>query len=306
MIFAAIDIGSNAARLLFANVFEFKNKAYVEKATLIRIPTRLGKDVYSNNKISRKRADNLIKTLKAFKLLIDVYNPVDFAACATAAMREAENGEEVLSRIKTEAGFGVRLIDGIEEANIIRRTNKLTFDHPYGISLYIDVGGGSTDVSLLKDDRVVSVKSFKIGTLRLLSNKVKDSEWKRLEKWLTEIDPTIIRDGKINVVGSGGNINKLNKLYGNPANFLLKTSELKNAFKYLKSFSLEERIEKLGLRPDRADVIVPAARIFLFILKIINAKSLLVPKIGLADGLIYQLYEEFKTDQRKFSGEIEK
>jgi len=295
---------------MFANVFEFKSKIYVEKATLVRIPTRLGKDVYSINKISSKRADKLIKTLKAYKLLIDVYNPVGFAACATAAMREAENGEEILNRIKTEAGFGVRLIDGIEEANIIRRTNKLTFEHPHGISLYIDVGGGSTDVSLLENDRVVSVRSFKIGTLRLLSGKVKETEWERLKKWLMEIDSKPdsyrARDGKINVVGSGGNINKLNKLYGNPADFSLKTTELKNAYNYLKSFSLEERIEKLGLRPDRADVIVPAARIFLFILKIINVKSLLVPKIGLADGLIYQLYEEFKTDPRKFAGEIEK
>ena len=289
MIFAAIDIGTNAARLLFANVFEFKDKAFVEKATLVRIPTRLGKDVYSINKITKQRADNLIKTLKAFKLLIDVYNPVSFAACATAAMREAENGEEILKRINTEAGFSVRLIDGIEEANIIRQTNKLAFEHPHGLSMYVDVGGGSTDISLMKNDDILSVKSFKIGTLRLLSKKVKKSEWDRLESWLMEFKEDF---GKINVVGSGGNINKLNKLYGDPASFIMKVSQLKNAYKYLKGFSLEERIEKLGLRPDRADVIVPAAKIFLYISKIIEVKSILVPKIGLADGLIYQLFEE--------------
>lgn len=293
MIFAAIDIGSNAARLLFANVFEFKDKAYVEKATLVRIPTRLGKDVYTINKISVKRADNLIKTLKAFKLLIDVYDPQGFVACATAAMREAENGEEILKRINSEAGLSVRLIGGIEEANIIRQTNKLAFEHPHGLSMYIDVGGGSTDVSLLKDDEVISVKSFKIGTLRLLSKKVKKSEWDRLESWLMEFREDF---GSINVVGSGGNINKLNKLYGNPSSFVMKTSQLKNAYKFLKGFSLEERIEKLGLRPDRADVIVPAAKIFLFISKIIKVKSILVPKIGLADGLVYKLYaEKIKT-----------
>lgn len=294
MIYAAIDIGSNAARLLFANVFELTNKVYVEKATLVRIPTRLGKDVYSINRISDERAENLIKTLQAYKTLIEVYNPVSSAACATAAMREAENGLELLERIRKEVGLNVRLIDGIEEANIIRRTNKLTFEHPHGISMYIDVGGGSTDISLLSEDNLVSVKSFKIGTLRLLSKKVKKQEWDRLEEWLLGFKNEF---GKINVVGSGGNINKLNKMYGNSFDFTLKTDELKNAYKKLKDFTLEERIEKLGLRPDRADVIVPAAKIFLFILKIINSKSLLVPKIGLADGLIYQLYEQHKINQ---------
>ncbi|MEZ5195919.1 MAG: Ppx/GppA family phosphatase [Bacteroidales bacterium] len=292
MIFAAIDIGSNAARLLFANVFELNGKAYVEKATLVRIPTRLGKDVYSINRISDRRADNLIKTLNAFKTLIEVYDPVASAACATAAMREAENGLELLQRIRAEVGMNVRLIDGIEEANIIRRTNKLTFEHPHGFSMYIDVGGGSTDISLLLEDNLVSVKSFKIGTLRLLSKKVKKQEWELLKEWLLGFKNEF---GKINVVGSGGNINKLNKMYGNSFDFTLKTDELKSAYKKLKDFTLDERIEKLGLRPDRADVIVPAAKIFLYILKIIKVKSLLVPKIGLADGLIYQLYEKHKN-----------
>lgn len=292
MIYAAIDIGSNAARLLFANVFELNSKVYVEKATLVRIPTRLGKDVYSINRISDDRAENLLKTLRAYKTLIEVYKPVSFAACATAAMREAENGQEILERIRSEVGLNVRLIDGIEEANIIRRTNKLTFEHPHGISMYIDVGGGSTDISLLSEDKLISVKSFKIGTLRLLSKRVKKQEWERLDEWLKEFK---VDFGKINVVGSGGNINKLNKMYGNSFDFTLKTEELKSAYKKLKDFSLEERIEKLGLRPDRADVIVPAAKIFLFILKIIQVKSLLVPKIGLADGLIYQLYEKHKN-----------
>jgi exopolyphosphatase/guanosine-5'-triphosphate,3'-diphosphate pyrophosphatase len=291
MIFAAIDIGSNAARLLFANVFESEKKIYVEKATLVRIPTRLGKDVYTNNKISKKRADKLIKTLKAFKLLIDVYKPVDFAACATAAMREAVNGEELINRIKDEAGLDVRLVTGIEEADIIRQTNKIEFKHPDGLSMYIDVGGGSTEISVLLNDVVLGVTSFKIGTLRILSEKVKKSEWKRLENFLMEYKEHF---GSINVVGSGGNINKINKIYGTPSTYTLKTSELMYALNHLESFSLEERIQKLGLRPDRADVIVPAAKIFLFIIKIIKAKSLFVPKIGFADGLIYQLYENRK------------
>ncbi len=289
MIFAAVDIGSNAARLLFANVFETRKKVYVEKATLVRIPTRLGEDVYSGNVISDIRANNLIKTLTAFKLLIDVYSPVDYDACATAAMREAVNGMEVLQRIRNEVGFNVRLIDGIEEANIIRRTNKLGFEQPDNLTMYVDVGGGSTDISVLNNNDILDVKSFKIGTIRLLKNKVKESEWERLHELLKRYSDDF---GSINVVGSGGNINKINKLYGDPASFTLTFDQLKDAYYYLKDFSLDERISKLGLRPDRADVIVPAAEIFMFIMNIIQSNNILVPKIGLADGLVYQLYEK--------------
>ena len=292
MIFAAIDIGTNAARLLFANVFELEDKIFVEKATLVRIPTRLGVDVYSINRISDKRAENLLKTLTAFKLLIEVYNPIAFDACATAAMREAENGLEVLERIRNEAGFNVRMIDGIEEANIIRRTNKIGFEHPHDVSMYIDVGGGSTDISVLKGNEILGVRSFKIGTLRLLQEMVDDQEWERLHEWLKEFRDMF---GQLNVIGSGGNINKLNKLFGDPISFTLTTDQLSDAFYFLKDFSLEERMAKFGLRPDRADVIVPAAEIFLYILNIIDVNKILVPKIGLADGLVYQLYEKYKN-----------
>jgi len=291
MLFAAIDIGSNAARLLFGNVFEMKSKIFVEKATLVRIPTRLGKDVYKDNRISEKRADRLIKTLNAYRLLIEVYNPIAYDACATAAMREADNGMEVLQRIKEEAKFNVRLIDGVTEANIIRRTNKIGFEHPQNLTMYVDVGGGSTDISVLDGDELKAVESFKIGTLRILSSKVSKNEWERLEKWLKKFKGYF---GEINIVGSGGNINKINKLYGDPFHYTLTHKNLKYAYKFLKSYPLEERIEKLGLRPDRADVIVPAAKIFLFIIDILKVNSILVPKIGLADGLIYHLYEKHK------------
>ena len=291
MILAAIDIGSNAARLLFANVFETDGKVFVEKATLVRIPTRLGEDVYTINRISDEKAGNLIKTLRAYKLLIDVYKPVDFDACGTAAMREAENGEEVLNKIKQEAGFDIRLIDGEEEANIIRHTHKIGFEESKDYSLYIDVGGGSTDVSISKNGNILEVKSFKIGTLRLLKDKVKNKEWERLRKWLKRYKEHF---GRLHVIGSGGNINKINKIFGDPATFTLTLENLKRAYKYLNKFSLEERIEIMGLRPDRADVIVPAAEIFLFIMKIINAGEVIVPKIGLADGLVFQLYEKYR------------
>lgn len=290
MIFAAIDIGTNAARLLFANVFEIKNQIYVEKATLVRIPTRLGEDVYTVNRISDKREKNLVKTLKAFKLLIDVYNPVDYDACATAAMREAENGMDILKRVQKELGLKVRLIDGQEEATIIRRTNKIGFKQPSDLSLYIDVGGGSTDISLVEKDRIVQVKSFKIGTLRILKGKVKKKEWQKLKTFLNKHKDNF---GKFHLVGSGGNINKINKLYGDPVHFTLTMQKLEQAYSYLKDFTVEERISKLGLRPDRADVIVPAAEIFIYIMNTVKAKEILVPKIGLADGLVYQLFERY-------------
>ena len=294
MLFAGIDIGSNAARLLFANVFEIEKKVYVEKATIVRIPTRLGEDVYSINKITTERADNLIKTLNAFRLLIEVYKPVDYDICATAAIREATNGQVIIERIKKETGFEVRTIDGIEEANIIRQTNIIGFDHPHDLTLYIDVGGGSTDISMLDGDTVLDVKSFKLGALRMLKGKDDEKEWDRLEKWLNKIS---VNHDHINIVGSGGNINKINKLYGDPFHRTLSYENLKKAYKYLKGFSLDERIDKLGLRPDRADVIVPAAKIFLFVMKTIRAEAVLVPKIGLADGLVYQLYVNHKSSK---------
>lgn len=296
MLFAAIDIGSNAARLLFANVFEIEQKIFVEKATLVRIPTRLGKDVYNINRITDKRADKLIKTLHAYRLLIEVYKPVAYDACATAAMREAENGLEILDRVKEEAGFNVRTIDGITEANIIRRTNKLGFEHPEKLTMYIDVGGGSTDISIVDGESILDVRSFKIGTLRILSGKMDKKEWNRLEKWLKQFKKYY---GKLNLVGSGGNINKINKLYGDPFHYTLSFENLVYAHKFLKGFSLMDRIEKLGLRPDRADVIVPAAKIFIYIMQMVKSDSILVPKIGLADGLIYQLYEKHKLNLAK-------
>lgn len=291
MLFAGIDIGSNAARLLFANVFELENKIYVEKATLVRIPTRLGEDVYGIGKISDIKADNLIKTLTAFRLLIEVYKPVAWDVCATAAIREATNGQEILKQIQKDAGFKVRMIDGIEEANIIRQTNIIGFEHPHNLTLYIDVGGGSTDISVLNGDQVLDVKSFKLGALRMIKGKDDEKEWDRLEKWLKKIKTD---RRKVNIVGSGGNINKINKLYGDPFHLTLTLDNLKKAYKHLKDFSVEERVDKLGLRPDRADVIVPAAKIFLFVMKTIKAESVLVPKIGLADGLVYQLYMKHK------------
>jgi len=296
MIFAAIDIGSNAVRLLFANAYDKDEQVHVEKATLIRIPIRLGKDVYKNNTISKKRGNNLIKTLKAFKLLIDVYKPVGFVACATAAMREATNGPELLKRIKIETGIEVRTVDGLEEAEIIRTTNFFTTPEGKTLTMYADLGGGSTEISVVDEKQVIDARSFKIGTIRLLNKKVGEEQWNEMKEWLLQFKNDF---GKINIIGSGGNINKITKIYGNTINNTISYDQLKFAHKHLKSFSLKDRVEKLGLRPDRADVIVPAAKVYMFIAQMVQSGSILAPKIGLADGLIHQQYLAFKLQKGK-------
>lgn len=295
MIFGAIDIGSNAVRLMFANVFEKNEKVLVEKASLIRIPIRLGKDVYKNNTISEKRGENLLKTMKAFKLLLEVYKPLDYVACATAAMREATNGPQIIKKIEKEAGIKIRTITGLEEAEIIRSISGFQLPEGKTKTMYIDLGGGSTEISVLAEDKVVDARSFKIGTLRILNKKVPKSEWDEMAKWLGSFKADF---GKINVIGSGGNINKINKLFGNPSQGILSFQDLEYASKYLRSFTLKQRVQDLGLRPDRADVIVPASAVFIFITKLIRAESLLVPKIGLVDGLIHNLYLSYEKKRK--------
>lgn len=290
MIFAAIDIGSNAVRLLFSNAYLHHNKIRIEKATLIRIPIRLGIDVYNTGKISRERYKKLLKTMKAFRHLIDVYSPYDYAACATAAIREASNGKEIIKKIKKHTGIKINILDGLEEASIIRSSDIHLNLPDRKFKVYVDLGGGSTEISITSEENLIAAKSFRLGTLRLLSQKVEDAVWEELKNWLTSYanDPQ-----SINLIGSGGNINKLAKLYGNNDGTYLPVAKLEYALNHLKSYSLLERIEILGLRPDRADVIVPAAEIFLFISRILMVDAIFVPKIGVADGLIYQMFEKY-------------
>ncbi len=295
MLFASIDIGSNAVRLLFANVYVSDLQIpTAAKATLVRIPLRLGEDVFKTGKVSEERTQKLIKTLEAFKLLIDVYNPISFEACATAAMREASNNTEIIERIKNEAALNVRIIDGLEEANIIRSSNNMDFNNDYKTTMYIDVGGGSTEISILKDHKFVTCNSFNIGTVRILNKKVEEDSWDQMKDWLSIFKKDL---GRINCVGTGGNINRLTKLYGDQIENTLSFAQLKFAYKQLKAIPLKERIEKMGMRPDRADVIVPAAKIFQTIMKAAGVESLIAPKVGLADGLIYRLYERYEKEK---------
>jgi len=292
MLFASIDIGSNAVRLLFSNVYLTENKPFASKATLVRIPLRLGEDVFLKGKITEQRIEKLINTMKAFKLLIDVYKPLLYEACATAAMREAENRHEIIDRIKHHSNIDVRIIDGLEEANIIRTSNNLDFSNSYQTTMYIDVGGGSTEISILKNHTFIRSSSFNIGTVRLLNEKVNEKEWNNLKKWLSQYKNEF---GRILCIGTGGNINRLTKLYGSQADNSLNYQQLQYAYKQLKNTPLQDRIEKMGLRPDRADVIVPAAKIFLTIMNAASIDSLIAPKVGLADGLIYKLYEKYTS-----------
>jgi exopolyphosphatase / guanosine-5'-triphosphate,3'-diphosphate pyrophosphatase len=294
MLFASIDIGSNAVRLLFANVFENKNRASADKASLIRIPIRLGLDVFNDGRISKEKADNLVKTMEAFKLLLEVYQPLAFAACGTAAMREASNSREILDRVLNETGIEVRIINGQEEAGIISALNSISINKQFGTTMYVDVGGGSTEISVMAGERFINSSSFNIGTLRLLCDKVEQSEWNKMEDWLR---PYQLKPGHINVVGSGGNINKLTKLYGSTTNNTVTLNELEYAYDHLGKMTMQERIETMGLRPDRADVIVPASDIFVRILKWAHQDYVIAPKIGLADGLVLQLFHEYSVSE---------
>lgn len=291
MLFSSIDIGSNAVRLLFANVYESKAGPVTEKASLIRIPIRLGMDVFNIGRISDQKADDLVKTMQAFKLLIDVYQPISYRVAATSAMREAANNVEVMERVKQEAGLEIGMIDGIEEANIISSLSNVFVNKNFSKTIYVDVGGGSTEISVLDGDRFMTSNSFRIGTIRLLADKVDETEWENMRKWLNQFKADF---GRMNCIGSGGNINKITKLYGYPINNMINFDQLQYAYKQLNSLSLEARIERMGLRPDRADVIVPAARIFIKILKWTDINVIIAPKIGLADGLVLLQYKEMK------------
>jgi exopolyphosphatase/guanosine-5'-triphosphate,3'-diphosphate pyrophosphatase len=289
MIFAAIDIGSNAGRLLFSSVVDVNGIPKAEKASLIRIPLRLGFDVFANGYISEEKIIDLINTLKAFKLLIDVYKPVAYRACATSAMRDALNRYDIINRIKSEVGIDLEVIDGIKEAKFITANNEAFTNEKIPYMMFIDVGGGSTEISLLHSNNLIDSESFNIGTIRLLNNGVTEAEWNRMSYWLEQYKPIY---SKLHLVGSGGNINKIKKLYGSLTDEFVSFERIKHAYKDLRKISVEERIISLNLRPDRADVIVPAAEIFLYIQKVIKIDKIFIPRIGLADGIIYSLYHK--------------
>jgi exopolyphosphatase/guanosine-5'-triphosphate,3'-diphosphate pyrophosphatase len=287
VIYGAIDIGSNAGRLLIGNVIETAKGPSVKKILLTRVPLRLGEDVFTDKKISKERLKKLIKTIRAYKNLMDVYDVSYYKAVATSAMREAENRKEVIKEVKNETGVELDVIDGDTEAEIIFSnfsTQKLDNSKSY---LYIDVGGGSTEVSLLSKGEKVASRSFKIGTIRMLKDKVADDRWIEMKNWLKELNSK----ENLMAIGTGGNINRVLKIHKSDSN-ILNYAEIKKVQAYIASYSFEDRVDVLGLRPDRADVILPATDIYLAIMKYAGVNEMMIPKIGLTDGLIYSLHLE--------------
>ena len=286
--YAAIDIGSNAVRLLIANIIEQKGKpVQFKKNSLVRVPIRLGADVFIKQKISKENTQRMLDTMLAFKLLMKSHKVVKYKACATSAMRESQNGKQVVERILKESGINIDIIGGEEEAAIIAATDLHKYIDPNKTYLYVDVGGGSTEFTFFDQGKPVTSKSFKIGTVRLLNDMVLKESWIELEQWITA---NVKAYEKIAVIGSGGNINKIFKISGKALGKPLTYFYLTTYYNTLQSYSYEERITELDLNQDRADVIIPAMRIYLFAMKWSGAKHIYVPKIGLADGIIKSIY----------------
>lgn len=287
MIFAAVDIGSNAMRLLFCRVYEVNGKPHFNKEELIRLPIRLGEDVFLNGKISERKAEKLTTAMRGFRELIKVYEVDAFRAVATSAMRDASNGDEVIARIKKEADLDVEIIDGKLEAQLVFSNHIEQLLNPKHAYLYIDVGGGSTELTLYYNHKVVAAKSFNIGTVRMLLDKVEKDEWDNLKDWIKKNTYGI---RPLHAIGSGGNINKIFKMT-KKENKNLSYNKLKGIHEMLNSYTFAERVEVLGLKPDRADVIVHASKIFITIMKTADIEDIFVPQIGLSDGIVHELYD---------------
>ena len=290
---AAIDIGSNAARLLITEVIEHNsNNPQFNKLNLIRVPLRLGFDVFENGLISTEKTTMLIQTLKAFRHLISAYEVDAIKACATSAMRDAKNSDKIIAIIKKETGLDVEVITGEMEANLVYENHiaeNMDKDHSY---MYIDVGGGSTEVSIFGNGKLSAKKSFNIGTIRLLKNSVTENVWDEMKEYIKQ---STKNHKEIISIGSGGNINKVFSLSKKKDGKPLHIELLREYYKELSSFSVEERIANYNLRADRADVIVPALLIYINAMRWANSEQIYVPKIGLVDGLIHHLWEELRT-----------
>ena len=289
MRYAAIDIGSNAVRLLIADIIENNGSVSFKKNTLIRVPLRLGDDAFLDHKLSDKKTTDLIKTMQAFGKLMEVYKVVDYMGYATSAMREADNGEEIAKQIKSEAGLDIEIVHGQKEAGMIYASHaEQTIDKSKNY-LYIDVGGGSTELSFFSSGEMWASQSFNIGTIRMLDNQDTEENWNDMKDFIRENTKQF---KVISGIGTGGNINKLYKLSEEKDKAPLTFGKLKALYSYLTSFSLKDRINVLGLNQDRADVIIPACEIYMTVMKWANIKNIYVPTVGLVDGVIQTLIEK--------------
>jgi exopolyphosphatase/guanosine-5'-triphosphate,3'-diphosphate pyrophosphatase len=286
---AAIDIGSNAARLLITDVIEGPQSVpEFIKVVLVRVPLRLGFDVFDKGEISPPRVEKMIKTIKSYKLLLEVYEVKHLKACATSAMRDALNANDIIKKVKAETGIEIEIISGQEEASFIYENHiaeNLTSDESY---LYIDVGGGSTELTFFSDGKLIFKESFNIGTIRLLKNQVSEATWDEMKEFIRKKTNGFHH---VTAIGSGGNINKIFSISKRKEGRPLTLDLLRDYYKEFSNLSLAQRISLYKLREDRADVIVPALLIYINALRWADAEEIFVPKIGLADGLIHTLYE---------------
>jgi exopolyphosphatase / guanosine-5'-triphosphate,3'-diphosphate pyrophosphatase len=286
--YAAIDIGSNAMRLLVTNIVEQNGaEPQFNKSSLVRVPIRLGQDSFTVGEISDENMLRMAQAMQAFALLMKVHKVERFKACATSAMREADNKQDVVDYIKNESGIEIDIIDGRKEASIIASSDLGQYMQSDKTYLYVDVGGGSTEFSLFDSGKIVASRSFRIGTVRLINNMVNELIWVEIEKWIRNL---VCEYEGVTVIGSGGNINKLFKLTGKTQDKPLSYLGLQSLYSQLNQLTYEERISKFGLNPDRADVIVPASKIYLNSMKWSGAKQMYVPKIGLSDGIVKAMY----------------
>ena len=297
--YAAIDIGSNAVRLLIKSIDrEAVQEKKIKKVMMLRVPLRLGFDVFSIGELSEKKADKLRRLMKAFRQLMKIYDVDDYRACATSAMRDARNGRTIIKKIEKDTGIRIEIIDGQEEARMIYNNHIECMEDRLGNYMYVDVGGGSTEINLLTNGALVWSVSYNIGTVRMLSNAVKEGTWQQMEEELMKVTEGV---AAINIIGSGGNINKLFRLADKKDKKLqrLPVSSLQTVYDVLKPLTPEERVEAFSLKQDRADVIVPAAEIFLKIAEVVHAEYIYVPVIGLSDGIIDNLYAKSLEKEMK-------
>jgi exopolyphosphatase/guanosine-5'-triphosphate,3'-diphosphate pyrophosphatase len=286
--YAAIDIGSNAIRLLICNIVEEPGKApQFNKSSLVRVPIRLGQDTFTTGIIGEENILRITDAMHAYRLLMKVYRVEKYMAAATSALREAQNASEVITRVVKQTGINIEVIDGQKEAVVIASTDLHDLLQEDVTYLYVDVGGGSTEFSLFSNGKMISSKSFRIGTVRLLNDLVAEQVWQEINNWIAAVTNGY---SKIKLIGSGGNINKIFKMSGKKPDTPLSYLYLKRKLNELSALSFDERVYSLGLNLDRADVIIPALRIYLNAMKQSGANQIFVPKIGLSDGIIKAMY----------------
>jgi exopolyphosphatase/guanosine-5'-triphosphate,3'-diphosphate pyrophosphatase len=291
---AAIDIGSNAIRFQISSVLDNTKRTMFKKLEYVRFPLRLGHDVFTKNRISKKSEEKFVKLMRAYKLLIELYEADDYMFCATSAMRESENGPEIVARVQEELGITIHVIDGHQEAEMVNRAiSSFLSDDSY---LHIDVGGGSTELNLYVGGRKRETKSFKMGSVRVLERNDSPVVWKAMEAWVSDhVRPEF---GEVTAVGTGGNISKIFELAKVPVGKPIALSRIREIKTMIENCSLEERIYDLQMNPDRADVIVPASSIYIKVMEWARSEKMIVPDVGLKDGILHFLLEKNKTQQK--------